>query len=328
MTGLRFGHGSNHVIPNSLPALAGFARLQLGVRCSSGATSPARARLAGVRLAGAGLSRPLSQLVWGLLFAVTTVTFVGGCTKVSGTGRTQFNFMSRDQELSLGEGAYKEELSSAKLVTSGEQYAMVKRVTERVSAAATRLHPDATKGFSWEFRLVDAPEMVNAWALPGGKMAVYTGLFKAVKNEAQLAAVMGHECSHAIARHSGERMSQQSAAQVLLAGAGIGASYAELSPAAQEATMAAFGAGAQYGILLPFSRHQESEADELGLLIAADAGYDPREAVELWKNMASLGGEKPPEWASTHPADETRQKRLSDLMPKALELWKKRGGKP
>lgn len=247
---------------------------------------------------------------------------------MSGTGRTQFNFMSRDQELSLGEGAYKEELANVKLVTSGPQYEMVKRVTERVSAAAARQHPEATKGFVWEFRLIDAPDMINAWALPGGKMAVYTGLFQAVKNEAQLAAVMGHECSHAIARHSGERMSQQSAAQFALAGIGIGASYSELSPAAQQAVMAASGAGAQYGVLLPFSRHQESEADELGLFIAADAGYDPREAVELWKNMASVGGEKPPEWASTHPSDDTRQRRLAELMPRALEIWKARGGKP
>jgi metalloendopeptidase OMA1, mitochondrial len=244
-----------------------------------------------------------------------------GCTTVSGTGRSQFNFMSVDQELSLGAGAYQEELAGAKLVTSGPQYEMVKRVTNRVSKAAEKLHPEATKGFTWEFRLVDAPDSVNAWALPGGKMAVYTGLFKAAKNEDQLAAVMGHECSHAIARHGGERISQQTATQALLTGVGVGLSFAEMGPAAQQATMAAFGAGTQYGVLLPFSRHHESEADELGLFIAAEAGYDPREAVTLWKNMASLGGDKPPEWASTHPADETRQARLTALMPRAMEIW-------
>lgn len=313
MFGHRFGQDSNLVVPNSLRSLAATALASLAATRT--AVRPSLLRRAVPHVLVAAL-------------AGTLLLGVGGCTKVSGTGRTQFNFMSRDQELSLGEGAYKEELGKAKLITSGEQYAMVKRVTERVSASAMRLHPDATKGFAWEFRLIDAPDTINAWALPGGKMAVYTGLFKAVKNEAQLAAVMGHECSHAIARHSGERMSQQSATQILLAGAGVGASYAELSPAAQEATMAAFGAGAQYGILLPFSRHQESEADELGLFIAADAGYDPRQAVELWKNMAAMGGDKPSEWMSTHPSDETRQKRLSELMPKALAIWKKRGGKP
>lgn len=256
-----------------------------------------------------------------LLPALVMTLLLAGCTKVSGTGRTQFNFMSRDQELSLGEGAYTEELANAKLITSGEQFEMVKRVTNRVSKAAEKLHPDATQGFAWEFRLVDAPDTINAWALPGGKMAVYTGLFKAAKNEDQLAAVMGHECSHAIARHGGERISQQSATQALLTGLSVGLQYSEMAPVTQQATMAAFGAGSQYGILLPFSRHQESEADELGLFIAAEAGYDPRQAIELWKNMASIGGEKPPEWASTHPADETRQQRLGELMPRAIEIW-------
>jgi predicted Zn-dependent protease len=253
---------------------------------------------------------------------------LSGCTKVSGTGRSQFNFMSKDQELALGEGAYEESIGDAKLVTSGPQWEMVKRVYDRVTVSATKLHPEATEGFAWEIKLIDAPDTVNAWALPGGKMAVYTGLFQAAKNEDQLAAVVGHECAHAVARHGGERVSQQSAAQVVLQGLGVGMSFSELSPAAQQATMAAFGAGTQYGILLPFSRTQESEADEIGLFIAADAGYDPRQAVELWKNMASLGGEKPPEWASTHPSDETRQKRLAELMPRAMELYIKAGGKP
>ncbi len=265
--------------------------------------------------------RTLRLSAW-LLPALLMSVLLTGCTKVSGTGRSQFNFMSRDQELALGEGAYSEELANAKLITSGEQFEMVKRVTKRVSKAAEKLHPEATKGFAWEFRLVDAPDTINAWALPGGKMAVYTGLFKAAKNEDQLAAVMGHECSHAIARHGGERISQQSATQMVLTGLNAGMQFSEMSPVTQQATMAAFGAGSQYGILLPFSRHQESEADELGLFIAAEAGYDPREAVELWKNMASMGGSKPPEWASTHPADETRQQRLNALMPRAIEIWK------
>jgi predicted Zn-dependent protease len=272
--------------------------------------------------------RPATPTTFMLAFLAGSMLVLSGCTTVSGTGRRQFNFMSTEQELALGASAYEEELSDAKMITSGPQYDMVARVTKRVSAAAERLHPDATKGFQWEFRLIDAPDTINAWALPGGKMAVYTGLFKTAKNEDQLAAVMGHECSHAIARHGGERISQQSAAQVILTGVGVGLSFSELGPAAQEATMAAFGAGSQYGVLLPFSRHQESEADELGLFIAADAGYDPRQAVELWKNMAAIGGEKPPEWASTHPADETRQTRLSELMPRAMELYNARQAQP
>ncbi|MBL9119459.1 MAG: M48 family metallopeptidase [Phycisphaerae bacterium] len=279
-------------------------------------------RIGRLAVLGRRLTAHLSASVVLLFMAMTMAFPLTGCTTVSGTGRTQFNFMSREQELSLGAGAYQEELADAKLVTSGPQFDMVKRVTKRVSAAAEKLHPDATKGFTWEFRLIDAPDTINAWALPGGKMAVYTGLFKAAKNEDQLAAVMGHECSHAIGRHGGERMSQQTAAQAIMAGVGVGLSFSEMSPTAQQATMAAFGAGSEYGVLLPFSRHQESEADELGLFIAAEAGYDPREAVELWKNMGSIGGNKPPEWASTHPSDETRQARLAELMPRAMEIWK------
>ena len=240
----------------------------------------------------------------------------------------QFNFMSRDSEIKLGVDAYQEELKDAKLITSGPQYEMVKRVCDKVSASATAMHPDATKGFVWEFKLIDDDATINAWALPGGKIAVYTGILKTADNEARLAAVVGHECSHAIARHGGERMSQQMAVEMALQGAGAGMSFASMSPAAQNATMAALGAGSQVGILLPFSRSQESEADELGLYIAAGAGYDPREAIQLWKNMAKIGGDKPPEWLSTHPADETRIKRLEANMPKALVIWQEHGGKP
>ncbi len=251
-----------------------------------------------------------------------------GCTTVAGTKRSQFNYMSSADENKLGRDAYASEIGNAKLITSGPEYEMVKRVCDNVVQAAGRLYPDATKGFEWEFKLVDDPKTVNAWCLPGGKIAIYTGLMMAAKNEAQLAVVVGHECSHAIARHGGERMSQQNAVQILLQGAGAGMSFASLNPAAQQATMAALGAGAEYGVVLPFSRSHESEADELGLFIAADAGYDPRQAVQLWKNMAALSGEKPAEWMSTHPADETRIKRLETLMPKAIEIWEARGGKP
>ncbi|MDZ4753875.1 MAG: M48 family metallopeptidase [Phycisphaerae bacterium] len=263
-----------------------------------------------------------------IVLALVGGSGLGGCTTVSGTGRTQFNFMSNDQEIALGAEAYQSELAGAPLITSGSQWDMVKRVVDKVSASAARLHPEATEGFAWEVKLIDDPKTVNAWALPGGKMAVYTGLLGVTANEAQLAAVVGHECSHAIARHGGERMSQQSAAQILAQGLGAGLSFSSMSPGVQQATMAAFGAGAQYGVLLPFSRNQESEADEIGLFIAADAGYDPREAVELWKRMGAAGGDKPPEWLSTHPSDDTRIARLNALMPKAMEIWILRGGQP
>ncbi|MFO0828137.1 MAG: M48 family metallopeptidase [Phycisphaerales bacterium] len=253
---------------------------------------------------------------------------LGGCHTVPGTGRSQFNVMSTDAEMKLGRDAYATELKDAKIITSGPQYEMVKRVCTRVSAAADKLYPDATKGFAWEFKLVDDPSVVNAWCLPGGKIAIFTGLLQVAKTEGELAAVVGHECAHAIARHGGERMTQQNTVAIILQGVSAGMSFGELSPATQEATMSALGAGAEYGVLLPFSRSHESEADEIGLYIAAAAGYDPREAIQLWKNMASLGGEKPPEWMSTHPADETRIARLQKLMPKAMKIWEENGGKP
>lgn len=260
--------------------------------------------------------------------AAVTLVSVGGCKTVAGTGRSQLNFMSPEEEMALGRDAYKSELANAKVVTSGPQYDMVKRVCTRVSQSANRLYPEATAGFEWEFKLIDDPDTMNAWCLPGGKIAIFTGILKPADTEGRLAAVVGHECAHAIARHGGERMSHNMAAQVVLTGVSTGLAFSEFSPAAQQATMQAFGAGAQYGVLLPFSRTHESEADEIGLYIAAAAGYDPREAVQLWKNMAALGGEKPPEWMSTHPADETRIARLEQLMPKAMEIWVANGGKP
>jgi predicted Zn-dependent protease len=251
-----------------------------------------------------------------------------GCKTVAGTGRSQMNFMSTDEEMSLGRDAYKTELADAKLITSGPQWEEVKAVCVRITNAADRMYPEATAEFEWEYKLVDDPDTINAWCLPGGKIAIYTGLLKAADTPDRLAAVVGHECAHAIARHGGERMSQNMAAQVILTGAAAGMSFAELSPAAQEGAMAAFGAGTQYGVLLPFSRTHESEADEIGLYVAAAAGYDPRQAVELWKNMAALGGEKPAEWMSTHPSDQTRIARLTELMPKAMKIYEENGGKP
>lgn len=252
---------------------------------------------------------------------------LGGCKTVSGTGRSQLNYMSTSQELSLGREAYAEQMKDAKKITSGPTYQMVTQVCQRIAASAERLHPEATQGFEWEFTLVDDDATVNAWCLPGGKIAIYTGLLKAADNEARLAAVVGHEAAHAIARHGGERMSQQMTAQILLQGAGVGMSFSSMNPGLQQTTLAALGLGSQVGVLLPFSRAQESEADELGLYIAADAGYDPREAVQLWKNMGALsGGSAPPEWLSTHPADTTRIARLEKNMPKAIEIYQSRGG--
>lgn len=262
-----------------------------------------------------------------VLVALAALAPLTGCKTVSGTGRSQLNFMSVDQELALGRDAYKEQMAGAQKVTSGPTYDMVMRVCTRIAQSSERLHPEATQGFEWEFTLIQDDATVNAWCLPGGKIAIYTGLLKAADNEARLAAVVGHEAAHAIARHGGERMSQQMTAQLILQGTAAGLSFSSMNPGLQQTTLAALGLGTQVGVLLPFSRSQESEADEIGLYIAADAGYDPREAIQLWKNMGALsGGNAPPEWLSTHPADTTRIKRLEDLMPKAMDIYRSRGG--
>lgn len=236
-------------------------------------------------------------------------------------GRKQLNFMSTAQEMRLGADAYSEMLADAKLITAGPQYQMVQRIGRRIAAAAEELYPDsAAKDFRWEFSLIDDPQTVNAWALPGGKCAVYTGLLPITQDEASLAAVLGHEVIHAIFSHGAERMSQN----MVLQGALVGASFSmrDMDADKRAGIMAALGAGATVGVMLPFSRSHESEADEHGLYLAAVAGYDPRAAVGLWQRMGALGGQRPPEWLSTHPSEETRIERLQEAMPKALDLFR------
>lgn len=230
-------------------------------------------------------------------------------------------FTSSAQEMRLGADAYQEMLAEEKLITSGPQYQMVLRIGKRIAQSAKELYPDTdAKDFLWEFALIDDPQMVNAWALPGGKCAVYTGLLPVTQDEASLAAVMGHEVAHAILRHGGERMSQNIALQGVLTGAAF--SMRKMDADERGGIMAALGVGAAVGVMLPFSRSHESEADDYGIRLAANAGYDPEAAIGLWQRMGALGGGKPPEWLSTHPSEETRIERLRAAMPEALELYR------
>ncbi len=263
--------------------------------------------------------RPTARLVLALPLLAALAT-AGGCNTVSGTKRSQLNVLSESDERELGDEAYQEALSEkgVKKVTSGPDYDRVQRVADRIEDASERLHAKAVRGFEWQWTVVNDDNMVNAWALPGGKSAVYTGMLRMAKSDDELAVVMGHEASHAIARHAGERISSNMVIQGALQGTSI--ALGDMSPAAQQATMAALGLGSNVGVLLPWSRMQESEADELGLLIAADAGYDPRTSIDLWTRMASQSG-APPEFLSTHPSENTRIKRLQKMMPKAMKLY-------
>lgn len=228
-------------------------------------------------------------------------------------GRTARYALSSREEKTLGLQSYDQILSESKTVDSGPDYELVSRVKQRLAAATG---PSA-KHFDWEVSLVRNPQ-VNAFCLPGGKIVVYTGILPVAKTEAGLAAVMGHEMAHATLRHGSERLFQKKATQTLMTG--LQTSVGDLSYEQQRAVMGAIGAGARYGVLLPFSRDHESEADKIGLRYMARAGYDPAEAIAFWQRMnhvAGSGGGKPPEFMSTHPSDTTRIAQLRQLLPQA-----------
>jgi len=228
-------------------------------------------------------------------------------------GRTARYALSSREEKTLGLQSYDQILSESKTVDSGPDYELVSRVKQRLAAATG---PSA-KHFDWEVSLVRNPQ-VNAFCLPGGKIVVYTGILPVAKTEAGLAAVMGHEMAHATLRHGSERLFQKKATQTLMTG--LQTSVGDLSYEQQRAVMGAIGAGAHYGVLLPFSRDHESEADKIGLRYMARAGYDPAEAIAFWQRMshvAGSGGGKPPEFMSTHPSDTTRIAQLRQLLPQA-----------
>jgi predicted Zn-dependent protease len=243
-----------------------------------------------------------------------TLLAVAGCSTVPYTNRSQFMVMSESDDLKLGAAAYQQVLKKEKIVHDPQITAPVQEVGRRIAAAADK--PD----YQWEFTVIDDPKQANAFCLPGGKVAVYTGIFPIAKDEAGLATVIGHEVAHALARHGAERMSTGLALQA--AGAAVAIATGGQSAATQQAVMAAYGLGAQYGVALPFSRSQESEADRIGLILMAKAGYDPRAALGLWRRMEQYaGGKGPPEWLSTHPAESTRQQNIQNWIAEAQQYF-------
>lgn len=251
-----------------------------------------------------------------------------GCATNPYTGRRQLLMTSIGQEVQMGAQAFDQVKNDPKMRPSQDprEVEPVKRVAARIVEAAKRSkYAEMAQQFQWEVTIIKDDKTANAFALPGGKMAVYTGIFPMAKTEAGLAAVMGHEVVHALARHGAERMSQGQLTNTLLqvAGAAIGLSGG--NPMLGQATMAALGAGAQVGVLLPFSRKHESEADYVGILLAADAGYDPRESVALWERMGQAsGGGGQSEFLSTHPSHDTRIDQLKEWMPEAMAIYQKR----
>lgn len=261
-----------------------------------------------------------------LVIALFSVGVIA-CTRNPITGRNQLSLYNEADLQSMADQQYRQFLSENKVVSaSGSKDAeMVRRVGSRLVTAINTYYAqqnlqDRLAGYKWEYNLVDSKD-VNAWCMPGGKIVVYTGLLPISQNEAALAVVVGHEIAHALANHGNERMSQATVQQ--LGGQALSVAVANKSPAAQNAMLAAYGIGSQVGALLPFSRKQELEADKLGLIFAAMSGYNPQEAIPLWERMQKAGGgNKPPEFLSTHPAEETRIERLRQLMPEALKYYK------
>ncbi len=249
---------------------------------------------------------------WWVTVACAAALLLSACQTVPLTGRHQLILISDEQELSLGAEAYKKTLKSSKLSADAASAAMVRRVGERIAKVADR--PD----YQWEFNLVEDPTP-NAFCLPGGKVVVYTGILPFTKDETGLAVVVGHEVAHALARHGAERMSTGELAD--LAGKTAGIIFGGGNPETEKQVEQAFGIGSGVGVLLPFSRHQESEADEIGLLLMAKAGYDPRQSIEFWRRMEQGKDGAPPEFLSTHPSDRTRIARIEGWMPEALKIY-------
>jgi len=261
-----------------------------------------------------------------LLAVLAVALVINSCSIVPLTGRHQLNMIPDSTMLSMSYQQYDDFLKSNKKSKNKQQTEMVKETGKRIQKAVEKYltdngMADRIEGYNWEFNLVDSPEQ-NAWCMPGGKVVVYSGILPLTKTSTGLAVVMGHEIAHAIAEHGNERMSQQMLVQ--MGGTALSAAMRTKPAETQKMWMQVYGLGAQYGAVLPYSRLQESEADKLGLIFMAIAGYDPREAVPFWQRMSeNKKGQAPPEFMSTHPADETRIRKIKKDLPDALKYYKK-----
>lgn len=258
------------------------------------------------------------------LILCTLILFA--CTTVPITGRQSLNLVSDSELMTMSLQQYQEVLQKSKLSQDQQKVQMVRTVGNRIARATEDLLrqrglESEVKNYRWEFNLIQDDKTVNAWCMPGGKVAVYTGLLPVSQNEAGLSVVMGHEIAHAVAKHGNERVSQGLLQQ--LGGAALSVALSTSPAATQNLFLQAYGVGTNVAIMLPYSRSHESEADRIGLILMAKAGYDPREAIPFWTRMAKTGGSRPPEFLSTHPAPETRIKQIESLIPEAMTYYKR-----
>lgn len=258
------------------------------------------------------MKRSLNQVILiSLLFWIT------GCYTVPKTGRSSLSLVSEERLASMAEIEFNHIKLESRISYDPVHNERVKRVGKRIAKAAEKDIPNV----DWEFVVFEDDEQINAFAMPGGKVAVYTGLLKFAQTDDELAIVIGHEAAHVAARHSNERFSQEmlksgflNAGTIALSGSGIGHTESQI-------LLAVVGAGTDLGLVLPFSRKHENEADKIGLLYAAEAGYDPHAAIQFWERLESLGDEKPPAFLSTHPSGETRIRKLWTQMPEAVRVY-------
>jgi predicted Zn-dependent protease len=262
-----------------------------------------------------------------LLCALALAWAVSACAPVAGTGRSQLMLVNEAELNQAATLQYRQLIQESHLSTDRQASAMIKRVGARISKAARELMASYGRegeiaDYQWEFNLIDSDE-VNAFCMPGGKVAFYTGIMPVCQDEAGVAAVMGHEVAHALARHAAERVSQQMMAGIGQSLLGIGLSIGGVGGGTAELAMNAFALGSQFGVLLPYSRAHESEADRIGMSLMAMAGYDPHAAVDLWRRMAQTSGRsQPPFFMSTHPSDQKRIADLEKYLPEAEALYR------
>jgi predicted Zn-dependent protease len=260
-----------------------------------------------------------------ILLLVLIMGLMHSCVLNKVTGRKQLALVNESELQVLAVTHYNAFLHENNVLLPGNKdAAMVNRVGTRIANAITNYYisegkASVVEGYNWEFNTVDNKE-VNAWCMPGGKVVVYTGLLPITQNETALAIVMGHEIAHSIAKHGSERMSQGLMQQ--LGGVALQVALSQQPQQTADLFLMSYGIGSTIGAILPWSRQQETEADKYGLIYAAMAGYDPREAIPFWQRMSQAGGGSPPEFLSTHPSDQTRMRKLNQFMPEALKYYK------
>jgi predicted Zn-dependent protease len=270
------------------------------------------------------LRRPYKGVVWIAAWAGLLLVLFS-CATVPITERRAIHLVSDEEMTALSFQEYTKVIQQSKLSHNPAEVQTVKNVGGRIARATEGLLKEKgmaedIRNYKWEFNLIDDPKTVNAWCMPGGKVAVYTGILPVTRDETGLAVVMGHEIAHAVAKHGNERMSQGLLAQ--LGGIALSVALSTQPAATTDLFLSAYGIGTQVGVLLPYSRVQEAEADKIGLALMARAGYDPREAVPFWKRMNEKGGSRPPEFLSTHPAPETRIREIEAYLPEAMKYYR------